>query len=701
MADTANDANNIYLEQGSTGLNRFGGWVHEEWLKDLYGIKGIKIYKEMRDNDPVIGAILFAIKMLIRQVSWRVDKASDNSVDQEAAEFLESCLHDMSMSWHDTIVEILSMLVFGWSYHEIVYKRRLGDLVDPTKKSKYNDGRIGWRKIPIRAQETFWQWMFDDDGGIKGMMQQAPPDYILRTIPIEKALLFRTEQHKNNPEGRSILRNAYRPWFFKKNIEEIEGIGIERDLAGLPVATVPPALLRPDATSEEKAVLSSIKKLVTSIRRDEQEGIVFPAEEMPDGQKTGYKLTLLSTGSRRQFDTNQIITRYNQQIAMSALADFIMLGQNATGSYALSSDKTDLFSVALGAFLDSISDIFNDFAIPRLFALNSFTGLTALPKLIYGDIETPDLTELGNYITALSGSGAPLFPDDNLENYLRQAANLPEKPEQNGVMKRRILKKKLQNQNGVSKRSRKPVKLNNKASLNSKRTVLTNKIVDELADTRDKFMGYIEPYLEDPKTALSLLDDYQFVGATFRDILEPAINDFYQVGWSGGKGTLESSSSGAESGGITLEFPEMKASQWAGDHAADLITQIDETTRDMIRTTIESSVKAGEDWETLQTRLVNDYGFSPYRAELIARTESGNCYNTGAVNAWQDSGLVTSVEVSDGDGCEACSEANGQIWSLEEALENPLEHPNCEREFYPILQEGLQRNYNDEEEEYD
>jgi hypothetical protein len=58
-------------------------------------------------------------------------------------------------------------------------------------------------------------------------------------IPIEKMLLFRTTVQRNNPEGRSMLRTAYRPWRNKKRIEEIEGVGIERDLAGLPMARIP------------------------------------------------------------------------------------------------------------------------------------------------------------------------------------------------------------------------------------------------------------------------------------------------------------------------------------------------------------------------------------------------------------------------------------------------------------------------------
>lgn len=418
-----------YVEIGSTGLNRFGGWVQEEWLRDLSGTRGIRIYKEMRDNDPIVGAIIFAIKMLIRQASWRVEPGGSTGQDEVARDFLETCLDDMSTTWHDTITEIVSMLVFGWSWHEVVYKRRLGDNRDPVRRSKYNDGKIGWRKLPIRAQETLWEWEIDpEDGGVAAMVQQPPPDYSLRVIPIEKSLLFRTESNKSNPEGRSILRNAYDPWYKKKNIEIIEAIGIERDLAGLPVAYVPMEFLSPNATDEQKAVVDSIKQMVTNIRRDKMEGIVFPAEEDAGG-KTGYKISLLSTGGRRNFDTSATINRYDQRIAMTVLADFILLGHEKVGSFALSSSKTNLFNIATGAFLDSICEVFNTHGIPRLFALNAFQGLTELPFLAHGDIEAPNLTELGNYIQQLSGAQMPLFPDDNLENYLRQAASLPEKPE--------------------------------------------------------------------------------------------------------------------------------------------------------------------------------------------------------------------------------------------------------------------------------
>ena len=65
-------------ELGRTGLNSWGGQVREEFLRELQGIKGIRVYREMRDNDAVVGAILTAIELLIRNVTWRVEAADDS-----------------------------------------------------------------------------------------------------------------------------------------------------------------------------------------------------------------------------------------------------------------------------------------------------------------------------------------------------------------------------------------------------------------------------------------------------------------------------------------------------------------------------------------------------------------------------------------------------------------------------------------------
>ncbi|MDE2099051.1 MAG: hypothetical protein KGL39_17490 [Patescibacteria group bacterium] len=409
---------------GLTGLRHWGGFVVEEWLRQLQDARqAAEVYREMIDNDPIIGAILYAIEMLCRGVEWRVDPAGDTKADEEAALFLESCLHDMSMTWEDTISEILGMLGYGWSWHEIVYKRRIGPFQkDPTRRSDFTDGRIGWRKLPIRSQDSIWKFEIDETGGIQALTQAPPPDYILRTIPIEKSLLFRTKILKNNPLGRSILRNAWTSYYYAKNIRTIEAIGIERDLAGIPVLRPPEGVDIWDTKDPKMAqVLAAAKQIVTTIKRDEQDGVVLPH---------GWELSLLSTGGRRQFDTTGVITRYEQRMATTVLADFVLLGQDKVGSFSLANTKQDLFKASLAAYLDQIAGVFNRYAVPRLFELNAFPGITAYPTLAHAEVEPVNLEVLGAYVLQLSQAGAAILPDEGLERYLLEAGNLPVPPEQ-------------------------------------------------------------------------------------------------------------------------------------------------------------------------------------------------------------------------------------------------------------------------------
>jgi len=417
-----------FMEVGSAGLHQNGGIVADDFLRQLQGKQKYANFREMADNDPVVGGYLNGIEMIVRSVDWSVKPADENDERAVAeAEFVSGCLTDMSTTWDDTLASILTFLVYGFSYHEIVYKYRKGYTNDAKTQSKYSDGRIGWRKLPIRSQDTVQKWEFDKNGGIQGMWQLDPnaPDKGLVYLPIDKCLLFRTTTKLNNPEGRSILRNAFVPWYYKRRIQEIEAIGIERDLAGMPVAYVPPQLLSNNATSEERSALDAIKQIVRNIKRDEQEGIVFPLAYDPDTKLPAYDLKLLSTGGRRQFDTNEIVTRYDQRIAMTVLADFMLLGHEGVGTQALSVSKIELFLTSLTAYLSQISETFNQYAIPRLMRLNGVSEELS-PYLTYSPPKNIDLDGIAKYITALAQAGAPLFPDQDLENYLRGLAGLPE-----------------------------------------------------------------------------------------------------------------------------------------------------------------------------------------------------------------------------------------------------------------------------------
>ena len=441
--------NMTFREMGQSGLRQFSGWVREEFLPNLVGRQGAQKYREMMDNSPMVGGLMFAVISTMRKVEWRVTPANDSPEAEEMAEFVESCMNDMGHTWEDLIAENLSMLGYGYAPHEIVYKRRLGRTppADPEKagkylpKSNYDDGRIGWRKIPIRGQDTILKWFFGDHGDIMGLTQQPWIGPIV-DVPIEKMLLFRPTAHKNNPEGRSILRSAYIPYYFCKRMQEQEAIVGER-MGGVPVLSVPGALFAaaagtgPDA-AKAKATIDNYKKIVTNVRIDEQMGMLLPSDVYPGANGPSsvrmYEFALVTPQGRPMggFAFDATINRYNLAILTSSLADFISMGHTTRGAQNLGETKVDMFFQAIEGFLNSIAAVYNRYGLPRLWDLNGLDP-DLMPKLEPDLAQRIDLDALSNFVLRLAQAGMPLFPNEDLQTYILDAAGLPDVVDDNAL----------------------------------------------------------------------------------------------------------------------------------------------------------------------------------------------------------------------------------------------------------------------------
>lgn len=443
-----------YESYGITGLTRYGtvSRVYEEFLRELQGPQGMKNYREMLDNDPIIGAIMFAAMHLCRKVNFKFKPHDSSQQAKMVADFIGGAIFDdMESAWPDTLSEILTMLPYGWAMLEFRMKRRLGmgvpDMAPPdlgsqvvggvgyvapfNSPSRFSDGRIGFRSWSLRSQETLFMWEFDEDSNAIVMQQMAPPDYRIRRIPLAKTFHFRTQVAKNNPEGRSMIRNAWTSYYLKKNLQIFEGIGIERSLAGYPMIQIEKPdpknnLYAPDIWNPKDenmvALLSQLKTIVRSVRRDEQQGLVMP---------WWAKFSLVSTSNRSTFDTNAIIARYDQRMAMSVMADFIMLGHEAVGSKALASTKISLFTSALSSFLDTVCAIINRKAVPLLLNFNGLPQELA-PTMEHGDVENVNLQELGDFIAKVSGTGFNPLSSPDAQKTIMGIARLPYEGVQTG-----------------------------------------------------------------------------------------------------------------------------------------------------------------------------------------------------------------------------------------------------------------------------
>ncbi len=379
---------------GAGGPSSSLGQIAEEAESKLKGTAKYTEFQKMSDTDSVCGGILLAITGILQNITWKVDN--------DPYGILEESLDNVG--WYDMITDIVSYLTYGFSLFEGTLKLN--------KRKKYV-----WKALEGRPQTSVKRWVFDRRNRPIAFVQKRPSDKREVEIPLVRCLHFRTTTFKDNPEGKSIMRNGYRDWYYRTNIERIESIGIERDLTGLPI-------LKPsedaDLTDDEGTINDLgtwAWQVVQRIKRNEQEGVVLPF---------GWEFELLGSPGKRQFDLNAVIQRYDSRIALSMLSQFLILGiASSSGSFALSKEQSELFYKAVEGFAANIAHTVNTQFIGAS-GLATLNNLKTPPKLVPIGANRPDLGEIASFLGRLLKFNV-IQPDDRLEQELRRMAFLPEK----------------------------------------------------------------------------------------------------------------------------------------------------------------------------------------------------------------------------------------------------------------------------------
>ena len=420
---------------GVAGDNTYNGQIRaDEFLPDLRGRKAVKKYREMRDNDSTIGAVMYSVEQILRDVNLDVKPANDSPEAKIEADFVKNVLHDMDHSLDDHIAEALSFLSYGFAWFEVVYKRRVGPSERSDKKrSKYSDGRIGVRKIASRAPWTINKFDVDrTTGDVLGIEQSVGNFSSKNYIPVNKSLYYRTTSINGDPSGRSILRNAYTSYEYLNNLQSIEAIAVERELAGIPVARIPAEYLSGDASAAQSGFVNNLQSILRDVKFNEQGYIILPSDTYPDkdGSPTNIRLVdieLMSSNGSRNIDIDPIVRRYQHDIARSVLSEFLLLGSQG-GSYALSKSKTDLFLRALESYIQAIVDVLNKQLIERLWELNGL-NYDLMPTIVAGDVAPHDLREIASFLRNLNGAGIDVSSHPEVISDLMAIAELDYNPE--------------------------------------------------------------------------------------------------------------------------------------------------------------------------------------------------------------------------------------------------------------------------------
>lgn len=424
-------------ELGTVGLQMAGGVVQEETHSALQWPACLDTYHKM-GYDPAIASADNTIKAFIRRAEYSVGFEEKVEGGDEQITFVKSLMDDMEGSFTDTILEMASIIMWGFSVHEKVFKYRNQK---GKYKSRYDDGKVGWAKLPIRSQRSIEKWAFDSKGrellyvtqnlnlfmsnydidGVTGKKDFKDSEI---KIPRGRFMHIRHNPVRNNPEGTSPLRSCYIPWMYKAKIEEYQAIGISRDLGGMPVITMPPEYMSPDAPEDKKAFYQHCIDIINNLSNNKQAGLIFP-KHVDDAGNDLFTFKLESVNGGKLYDTSSIINGYENKILMTFLADVLKLGQDASGSFALSDNKTNLLAIGIQSIIEEILQEFNNDLIPETMRMNGFQPIDGYyPKIMLEDLEDTDLEKLGKFIQQTVSVGA-LEVDEGLSDALRIKAKLP------------------------------------------------------------------------------------------------------------------------------------------------------------------------------------------------------------------------------------------------------------------------------------
>jgi len=386
-------------DSGATGLNTTGwGEVGDEFLQEWRGAgEKAKRVREMLYNSPVIAALRLAVEMPVRGIDWYF--ASDEGEDDPRLALLNDAWSSLTHSWNDHISDALSFLWFGWSMFTITYRQ--------------DGGRVLWHKLRPLAPDTVMRWQFAEDGGLAGLQQW--PHLWADPIPIERMVIYRFRRARGNPEGESILRPAWPAWFYVKNLQHIEAIGIERNLAGLPKITLPE---HADTTESDDLTtdVGRARAIGRNVRNDEISSVVIPH---------GWEFELVaSAGGGKTADTDMVINRYDKRMLMATLSQFLMLGMDNIGAMATFSGATDFFTLTLNAVADTIAETFTKFGVARLLELNGYDADgVRLEHSPAGDVQPAAIADA----LAKIGAGGFITWTADDEAWLRSLMRLPER----------------------------------------------------------------------------------------------------------------------------------------------------------------------------------------------------------------------------------------------------------------------------------
>lgn len=422
---------------GADGVAIIGGFVvSNERDRKLTGTQKWVTYDNQILNIAIIASAVNVWTQLAGSAKWTVEPNKRGGKDAEkAADIVTQGLIEAQLStpWRQIVRRQVMKKFRGFSMHEVILRRRSDDMIVVAD-------------IQDRPQWTIWRWNRPDPQaewiGVEQWTQLAGsgPWY----IPRERLFYSVENTLSSSPEGIGLLRQTAEPARVFELYRRFEGIGLQTDLRGIPLALAPlqeiveaakknGAATDAQIQSYVRAATNDLVSFLAAHNKDERQGILLDSAPFKDatGNPTGFKqwgFDLVKGSASSLPDVNTAIGRETRDIARIMCAEWLLLGgEDSGGAYSMHEDKTAMFGLCVNSALEDVADDANRDIATRLVAMNGLDPETCTPKLVPEPIATGAVKEACQSLMFMMQ--AALDPRDKAINVLRGRLNLPPAPE--------------------------------------------------------------------------------------------------------------------------------------------------------------------------------------------------------------------------------------------------------------------------------
>jgi len=433
-------------EKGQPRVVTSGRFIQDTRRTELTMPRRLCTFDSMMADDAVFNSVdVTNLPVLMALAGGKFVSNNGSAISEEVAKFLNYNIRNLSSgTWLQAINNLNTDIIYGFSLLNIVTEKR--------NSGPYKGFRV-LKKLAPRDQKSVYGWVWDKEfrevigfvqkPNLKKNRNPKMTDFAQGLTSLDTAALqqsnypfIKSEQllHRvynptnNNPQGDSPLMHCYDAWLEKKLVEKYEVVGVSKDLGGALVLRVPSQLIErandPATYPDEAAEYTALQEDAAALHAGESSYIVLSSDVDAATKIQDYDIQFKGIdGGGKQYKTSDIIDQKRKSIYNVFGAGFLLLGQDSTGSYALSSSQTSTHAMYVQRNILWKTDLINNQLIPTILKANNIQlDWEDMPVFEPMDPDELDLDVLSKAIQRMKSVGG-LTEEALTELY--EKANLP------------------------------------------------------------------------------------------------------------------------------------------------------------------------------------------------------------------------------------------------------------------------------------